>query len=172
MRQAAERRLSSLRAGDAARLEMAHFHLQSMASLDQFLPGQFIRPGCGPFNQVGDAVSLFQELPLFRGRQQPVGEAGGDGLLHPFVPFETFGDPKTLNCDRDSQGDVYFADMGLSVVRPHCLDHLEDGLLPQKWMGQRIHPIQSWGGCDVDYEWQMPLVEFWLRQHGIGETSR
>ena len=97
---------------------------------------------------------------------------GPDGCLHPFVPFETFGDPKTLNCDRDSQGDVYFADMGLSVVRPHCLDHLEDGLLPQKWMGQRIHPIQSWGGCDVDYEWQMPLVEFWLRQHGIGETSR
>ena len=22
----------------------------------------------------------------------------------PFVPFETFGDPNTLNCDRDSQG--------------------------------------------------------------------
>ena len=24
------------------------------------------------------------------------------GYLEPFVPFETFGDPKTLNCDRDS----------------------------------------------------------------------
>ena len=43
---------------------------------------------------------------------------GADGLLHPFVPFETFGDPKTLNCDRDSQGDAWFADMGASVVRP------------------------------------------------------
>lgn len=97
---------------------------------------------------------------------------GSDGCLYPFVPFETFGDPKTLNCDRDSQGDVYFADMGLSVVRPHCLDHLEEGLLPQKWMGQKIHPIASWGGCDVDYEWQLPGVEFWLRQHGIGEASQ
>ena len=28
-------------------------------------------------------------------------------LLKPFVPFKTFGNPKTLNCDRDSQGDVY-----------------------------------------------------------------
>ena len=37
-----------------------------------------------------------------------------DGLLQPFVPFETFGDPKTLNCDRDSQGDVWFADMSVS----------------------------------------------------------
>lgn len=96
---------------------------------------------------------------------------GTDGCLHPFVPFETFGDPKTLNCDRDSQGDVYFADMGVSVVRPHCLERLEDGLLPQKWMGQRIFPIRSWGGCDVDYEWQVPMVEFWLLKHGIRPAS-
>lgn len=94
-----------------------------------------------------------------------------EGLLRPFVPFETFGDPKTLNCDRDSQGDVYFADMGVSVVRPRCLDRLDEGLLPQKWMGQRIRPIKSWGGCDVDYEWQMPLVEFWLRRHGTEENG-
>ncbi len=91
---------------------------------------------------------------------------GDDGLLHPFVPFEAFGDPATLNCDRDSQGDVYFADMGASVVRPRCLEHLEKGLLPQKWMGQRVAPIHSWGGCDVDYEWQIPGVEYWLIQHG------
>lgn len=90
---------------------------------------------------------------------------GGDGLLHPFVPFEVFGDPATLNCDRDSQGDVWFADMGVSVVRPRCLDRIETGLLPQKWMGRRIYPLKQWGGCDVDYEWQVPMVEFWLRRH-------
>jgi hypothetical protein len=80
----------------------------------------------------------------------------------------------TLTCDRDSQGDVWFADMGLSVVRPHCLQHLEDGVLPQKWMGRRIYPIKQWGGLDVDYEWQIPLVEHWLRAHGVepaGESS-
>lgn len=96
---------------------------------------------------------------------------GSDGCLRPFVPFETFGDPRTLNCDRDSQGEVHFADMSVSVVRPRCLDHLDDGLLPQKWMGQRIAPIRSWGGCDVDYEWQMPMVEFWLRKHGFADAS-
>jgi hypothetical protein len=89
------------------------------------------------------------------------------GTLDPFVPFETVGDPATLNCDRDSQGDVWFADMGLSVVRPRCFDEMEDGLLPQRWMGRRIAPIESWGGCDVDYEWQLPGVEFWLRAHGV-----
>ncbi|MGR3220193.1 MAG: acylneuraminate cytidylyltransferase family protein [Candidatus Anammoxibacter sp.] len=94
-------------------------------------------------------------------------EIGEDGLLHPFVPFETFGNPETLNCDRDSQGDTWFADMGLSVVRPRCLENLEAGLLPQKWMGQKIYPIKSWGGCDVDYEWQIPGAEYWLKKHGF-----
>ena len=86
--------------------------------------------------------------------------------LKPFVPFKTFGDPKNLNCDRDSQGDVYFADMSVSIVRPRCLENLEEGLLPQKWMGKKISPIFSWGGCDVDYAWQIPTVEYWLYKNG------
>jgi len=98
-------------------------------------------------------------------------KVGSDGLLQPFVPFETFGDPKTLNCDRDSQGDVWFADMSVSIVRPHCLDALHEGVLPQKWMGQRIYPLKQWGGLDVDYEWQVPQVEFWLRKHGFSEEK-
>lgn len=86
-----------------------------------------------------------------------------EGLLQPFVPFEVFGDPATLNCDRDSQGDVWFADMGVSVVRPANLDHLHQGLLPQKWMGQRVYPIKNIAGLDVDYPFQMPQAEWWLR---------
>ena len=96
---------------------------------------------------------------------------GEDGLLHSFVPFETFGDPATLNCDRDSQGDVWFADMGVSIVRTRCLEHLEDGLLPQKWMGQKIFPLKQWGGLDVDYEWQIPQVEYWLLKNGFTENK-
>ena len=96
---------------------------------------------------------------------------GADGLLGPFVPFEAFGNPKTLNCDRDSQGDVWFADMSVSVIRPRCLENLEKGLLPQKWMGQKIFPLKQWGGCDVDYEWQVPQVEFWLKEHGFSDKK-
>ena len=87
-----------------------------------------------------------------------------DGTLRPFVPFKTFGNPKTLNCDRDSQGDVYFADMSVSVVRPYCLEKMEEGLLPQKWMGKKIAPIFSWGGGDIDYEWQIPQIKFWIEK--------
>ena len=98
-------------------------------------------------------------------------KVGPDGLLHPFVPFETFGDPNTLNCDRDSQGDVWFADMSVSIVRPRCLETMHQGMLPQKWMGRRIHSLKQWGGLDVDYDWQVPQVEFWLRKHGFSETT-
>ena len=92
-------------------------------------------------------------------------------FLKPFVAFETFGNPKTLNCDRDSQGDVYFADMSVSIVRPKCLENLKEGLLPQKWMGRKIGAIKSWGGLDVDYEWQIPGVEYWLKKHGFSNKN-
>jgi len=94
-----------------------------------------------------------------------------NGLLDPFIPFETFGDPKNLNCDRDSQGDVWFADMGASIIRSKNLDDLGSGLLPQKWMGQKIYPIKNIGGLDVDYDWQMPQATEWLRQNGVTEKK-
>lgn len=89
-----------------------------------------------------------------------------DGLLHPFVPFGSLSDSKNLNCDRDSQGDVWFADMGVSIIRPRCLENIDNGLLPQKWMGQKIYPLKQEGGLDVDYEWQIPQVEYWLENFG------
>lgn len=92
------------------------------------------------------------------------------GLLQPFVPFQTFGDPNTLSCDRDSQGDVWFADMSVSVIRAENLTNLERGMLPQKWMGQKIYPLRQWGGGDVDYEFQVPGVEFWLKKQGFTES--
>lgn len=88
-----------------------------------------------------------------------------EGLLKPFVPFEVFGDKNKLSCDRDSQGDVWFADMGVSIVRARCIENIKDGLLPQKWMGQRIYPLKQWGGFDVDYDWQIPSLEYWIKKH-------
>ena len=32
----------------------------------------------------------------------------------------------------------------------------------KKWMGKNIAPIyQSW--FDIDYEWQLPLLKYWLK---------
>lgn len=94
---------------------------------------------------------------------------GDDGLLHPFIPFESYPSEMNINCDRDTQGDVYFADVCLSVVRPRCLENLHEGILPQKWMGKKIYPIVQWGGLDIDYEWQLPQIIFWLQKHGFSD---
>ncbi len=96
---------------------------------------------------------------------------GEDGLLYPFIPFECYPNDMKISCDRDEQGDTWFADVCLSVVRPRCLEDLKYGILPQRWMGQKIYPIKQWGGIDVDYEWQMPLAIEWLKQHGFTETT-
>ena len=94
-----------------------------------------------------------------------------DGLLKPFIPFENYPSDIIVNCDRNTQGDVYFTDVCVSVVRPHCLEKLEEGMLPQKWMGQNIYPIYNWGGLDIDKSWQLPLVEYWLRSNGFGKNK-
>jgi hypothetical protein len=52
------------------------------------------------------------------------------------------------------KGDIYFADMSMTVSRPHCLEKL-DGLAPQRWMGKKILPLHNGCGLDIDYKWQM-----------------
>ena len=94
-----------------------------------------------------------------------------NGYLLPFVPFEAFGDPATLNCDRDSQGDVYFADMSHSVSRSSTLDDIDNGLLPQRWMGQNIIPVHNTFGCDIDEPWQVHASIHWLLEKGFTEDK-
>ena len=111
-------------------------------------------------------VSAYNMWSPIRARKE-----GLDGLLHPFIPLDSFGDLTAINCDRDSQGDVFFADMSVSIVRPRCLEDLNYGVLPQRWMGRKIYPLKQWGGCDIDYIWQVPGVEYWLREHGFSEDK-
>ena len=85
-----------------------------------------------------------------------------DGILQPYIPFDYHPDSEAINCDRDSQGDVWFADVAVSVIRPDNLDNMEEGMLPQRWMGNKILPIYNEAGLDMDYEWQLGQVQWWL----------
>ncbi len=92
------------------------------------------------------------------------------GNLEPYIPFEYHPSSDLINCDRDSQGDVWFADVSVSVIRPRNLENLEDGILPQKWMGKRILPIMNEAGLDMDFEWQLGQVNWWLEKFGDQES--
>ena len=71
------------------------------------------------------------------------------GLVTPFVDPSQF---VNATCDRDSQGDTYFIDCSVFVVRPRCFEY-DLGELPFRWIGRRVHPLHQECGCDVDYEW-------------------
>jgi CMP-N-acetylneuraminic acid synthetase len=95
-----------------------------------------------------------------------------DDKLKPYIPEhlyeEVFGN-RMLSSDRASAGNTYFIDASLFVIKPENLENIEKGLLPYPWLGRNIIPVENWGGCDLDVHWQVPVIEYWLRQHGFTE---
>jgi len=57
-----------------------------------------------------------------------------NGELHPYIDFCHHPNSEDINCDRDSQEDVWFADVSVSVIRPKNLDNLEDNIPPQRYV--------------------------------------
>lgn len=110
-----------------------------------------------------DSAATVSEYSAFTpARARLLDKAGG---IHNFLPPELLDG---ANSDRDSQGDIFFTD-GTFIVRPKCLEHIEEGMLPYPWMGKTSYAIKNWGGFDVDAEWQIPQVEYWLGKNGFGE---
>lgn len=105
-------------------------------------------------------VSRYNMWSPYRARK-----IGDDGLLYPYVSLDLWDNSNKVDSHRDSQDDVWFADMGASIVKARCLDNIEEGVPPQKWMGKKIYPITQEGGLDVDYEWQIPQLREWLKEY-------
>ena len=103
-------------------------------------------------------VSRYNMFSPSRARQ-----VDNKGYLQPFIPLEDYPSFDNINCDRDSQGDVWFADVAMSVIRPKNLEKLDEGVLPQKWMGRKILPIYNEAGIDIDFEWQLGQLDWWIK---------
>ena len=89
-------------------------------------------------------------------------------LLVPFVEPEYFGEVTSI---RDSQGEVFFADLSVQILRPSCFSQIDDGMPPLKWMGQKCRGLKHDFGFDLDEEWQIPVLEYWLRKRGFTECD-
>ncbi len=79
--------------------------------------------------------------------------------------------PETLegsSCDRDSGEDSYIYDCSCSIVRPHCIENIEEGQLPQRWLGKNILGYkQTIPAVDIDYEWQLGQLQYWLDRNWV-----
>ena len=70
--------------------------------------------------------------------------------------------------DRDAMGNVYFVDFGVQVVRPErCLNDPLAGSLPFRWLGHKQGAIIKDFGFDIDANWQVATMKFWLEEHGF-----
>jgi len=85
-------------------------------------------------------------------------EAAG-GLLEPYVPFAPA-----------APAEVLYPDWGVFVVRPRCLEGTP-GLEPFAWLGRKVLPLKQWGGGPIDYRWQIPALEIWLKKNGATDSS-
>lgn len=113
-----------------------------------------------------DSVATASEYNMWSPlRAKKIGE---NGLLEPFIEPEYFGE--NVTCDRGSQGSSWYADCSMFVVRPYCFEK-KNGDPPFTWLGQKCFPIKQWGGLDIDYHWQVPIVQHWLKEHGFTEEK-
>ena len=72
---------------------------------------------------------------------------------------------------RDEQEKCYYADFSIQVLRSRCIDNIEDGMLPIKWMGVRSYGLITDGYFDIDAEWQLPVIENWLIQKRFDDKN-
>lgn len=92
-----------------------------------------------------------------------------DGTTEAMLDLESMGIINTF--DRDAMGDCYFADFGVQVVRAECIQDTSNGSLPFKWLGKRQGTICKDFGFDIDAPWQVPVIEYWLKEHGFTENK-
>jgi len=70
----------------------------------------------------------------------------------------------------DGTGDVFYPDFGAQILRPkHVNSEAADRPFP--WLGKRVLPLKQWGGGPIDYSWQIPSLEYWLRKHGVSDAG-
>lgn len=92
-------------------------------------------------------------LPGLTRRESP------GGLLEPLFPSEDIPDQRP-----------WHPTWGATVLRPERLAETgKDGAWP--WLGRKVLPIKTWGPGLIDFHWQLPGLEFWLKKNGIPDLS-
>ena len=58
--------------------------------------------------------------------------------IKPFVDLSVFGEISSI---RSSQGDVYFCDLSVQVIRGEVFTRMHEGMQPFQWMGNKSYPL-------------------------------
>jgi hypothetical protein len=69
-------------------------------------------------------------------------------------------------------GTPWFPDWGAAVLRPRVLETMNADSPDLSWLGAKIMPLKQAGGGPVDYQWQVPKMEYWLKKQGVRDSPR
>jgi CMP-N-acetylneuraminic acid synthetase len=90
------------------------------------------------------------------------------GKIQNFINLDQLGPVTSI---RDSQGDCYFCDLQIQIMRETCFINMDEGNLPYKWMGKKTYALKEGFGFDIDYDWQFAVAEYWLKENGFSESN-
>lgn len=88
-----------------------------------------------------------------------------------YIDLGLVGNENELTSIRGSAGNCYYEDFAVQIIRRRCLNNIEDGEPPFRWLGSKSLALENTYGFDVDAEWQIPVIKKWLTEHGFTRES-
>ena len=82
--------------------------------------------------------------------------------IQSFIPLNLIDNVSSI---RSSQGDVYFCDLSVQIIRSRVFENMSEGMQPFQWMGKKSYPLKNSFGFDIDEEWQKTAIEVWLKNN-------
>lgn len=118
------------------------------------------------------SVSKFNSFSPVRARK-----ITEDGLVRPYE--ESIINESGHNSNRDSLDNTYFFDWSIQVLRKRLVDDMQflerskitQSNPPWRQFGERTLAIENQFSFDIDYHWQIPVAEYWLRENGFTEDE-
>jgi len=103
----------------------------------------------------------------------PVRARGVDenNLIQPYVDLDLLGEKSRISSIRGAEGDCYYCDLSVQIMRDRCFTNMDEGALPFKWMGRKSYALINDYGFDVDFGWQVAVIEHWLVENGFSDTA-
>ncbi len=88
--------------------------------------------------------------------------------LYNFIENKTLIKYTALSGDRDQSTDCYFCTNAFSVSKINILKNMSKNPWPFKWMGKNVEYIMQRDSLgDIDFEWQLPAVEWWIKKYKL-----
>ena len=112
-----------------------------------------------PYYDSVCTISKYNMFSPYRMRR----DKGSFGIVNFVRPIDFLG----VDCDRNSSGDFWIYDCSCAVVRPECIEDIEYGYPPQRWLGRKILGYkQEIPALDLDYKYQIGQIQYWLDNQG------